>query len=151
MGNALRMLFVLLLCTLLFNVLIVTSTLLLHETGHFLTGLYAGCKNIKLVIFDSVLGTYTEMNCPTEQNVLFPLIGALLITVPYSISFLFLKTFPERNFFWISLGFNFIISMTDVPAITALQIFSFVAGIVLVIFGGVLLIDKLLLFIEKRV
>lgn len=142
---------ILLLCTILFNILIVSSTVLLHEAGHFLTGTYADCKHIKLVLFDSTLGTYTEMSCPYEQPQYFPLVGAVLLTTPFALSFTLLKNFPEKNFFWISIGFNFIIAVTDLPTIASLQISSFVLGLFLIILGEILLIDKLLLFIGKRV
>ena len=148
-GNFLKTPLVLLLCTVLFNILIVSSTLVLHEAGHFITGLYVGCKNIKLVLFDSTLGTYTEMNCPTEQPAYFPLIGAFMLTLPFSLSFLLLRNFPERNFFWISLGFNFIISMTDMFGIVPLQFFSFALGLFLIVFDEIVLIDKLLLSVEE--
>jgi hypothetical protein len=149
MGKFLKAPLILLLCTVLFNILIVASTLLLHEMGHFLTGVYVGCRDIKIVPISSELGTYTEMSCPHEQSVYFPLVGAFLLTLPYALSFLLLKNFSEKNFFWISLGFNFTISMVDISMIMQLQIFSFILGLFLIVFGEMLLIDKLLLSIEE--
>lgn len=135
----------------LFNILIASSVILLHETGHFVTGVFTGCKNIKLVLIDSELGTYTEMNCPNKQVAYFPLIGAFLLTLPYTLCFLLLGKSPEKNFFWMGLGFNFTISIMDMPLIISLQIFILVLGLLLIVFGEILLIDKLLLFIVEKV
>lgn len=140
----------LMLYTILFNVLIISATLLLHEAGHFLTGIYAGCTNIKLVIIDSTLGTYTEMSCPHEQAFYFPLAGAFLLVLPFSLLFLLLKEFPERHFIWICLGFNLIIAVADFPAFVPLQFFIFFLGVCLIVLGEILLIDKLLLLIIRR-
>jgi hypothetical protein len=148
MGKFLKMFFMLLFAAIIFNVLVVSSTLLLHEAGHFLTGLVAGCQNIKLIIFDSVLGTYTEMNCPSEQSTYFPLMGALVFTLPFSFLLLILSKFPEKNFFWIGLGFNLVISVADFPQIVFMQLISFIFGLALIVIGEVLLIDKLILVVE---
>lgn len=138
-----------LLSTFLFNILTVGSTLVLHELGHFLTAEYAGCKNIKLVLIDSEIGTYTEMACPTEQPPYFAVSGALLITLPFASLFLLLKKLPEKSIFWISLGFNLTIIMMDIPGITALRLITFGAGLVLFMIGQVLLIDNLFLYMEN--
>lgn len=132
--------------TILLNVLICTSTLLLHELGHFFLGMQAECKNIKLVLLDSELGTYTEMNCKKEQPLYFALIGAFIFVLPFSLSFLILKNFPEKNLFWISLGFNFTIGLTDFPPIAFAQIAGIFVGFLLVSYGEMVLIDDLLSF-----
>jgi hypothetical protein len=116
--------------------------------GHFLLGLSMGCKNIKLVLLDSELGTYTEMNCPKEQLPLFPLAGAFLLVLPFLFSFKIFKNFIESKLFWIGLGFNLTIAIVDFPAVVVLQILIFFIGICLILYGEVLLIDKLLSFIK---
>ena len=134
--------------TILLNVLVCSSTLVLHEMGHFFLGLQAGCKKIKLILMDSELGTYTEMNCPNEQPFYFPLLGAFLFVLPFLSSFLLLKNFPEKNLFFIGLGFNITIAITDLPSIAILQLFGFFVGLCTILYGEVLLIDKLLSFIK---
>ena len=71
-----------LLFTFLLSISVVLATLSIHEIGHYITGIMSGCKNIKLVIFSSDYGTYTEMTCPTQQSLLFPTI--LFPTILYS-------------------------------------------------------------------
>ena len=154
MKDVWKMGMLLVVCPIIFNVLVVSTTLLLHEAGHFFIGMLVGCKNVKLVLFDSALGTYTEMNCPNEQQLYFPLIGSFLFALPFFLLFLILTKFPERNFFWISLGFNFLISVSDIPPILPLdilQIVSFGFGFILIIYGEIILIDKLILFIHTKV
>ncbi|MEM5879071.1 MAG: hypothetical protein QXU74_01080 [Candidatus Aenigmatarchaeota archaeon] len=123
-----------------------SSILLLHEMGHFLLGIHAGCKNIRLVLLDSELGTYTEMVCPKEQPFYFSFAGAFLFVIPFILSFLLLENFLEKNLFFVGLGFNFIIAITDFPAITALQILGFSIGFCMISYGEMVLIDKLLFF-----
>jgi len=126
--------------------LVCSSTLLLHELGHFFLGAEAGCKNIKLVLLDSELGTYTEMNCPKEQSFFFASLGAFIFVVPFSLSFLFLKNFPEKNLSWISLGFNFTIGLVDFPPIIFVQMAGAFFGFLLIGYGEMVLIDDLLFF-----
>ncbi|MEM5829360.1 MAG: hypothetical protein QW040_00025 [Candidatus Aenigmatarchaeota archaeon] len=127
----------------LFNLLICSSTLLMHEMGHFFLGMGMGCKGIKLVLLDSELGTYTEMNCPKEHSIFFPVAGAFVLVLPFLFLFLLFKDFLEKNLFWIGVGFNFTIAMVDFP-FTILQFLSFFFGLCLIIYGEILLIDKLL-------
>jgi len=100
-----KIFFIALIFTILLNVLVCSSTLLLHELGHFFLGIQAGCKNIKMVLIDSELGTYTEMNCPNEQSFYFSLLGAFIFVLPFLSSFLLLKNFPEKKPFFYRLGF----------------------------------------------
>jgi hypothetical protein len=133
----------------LLNVSVAASTVLLHESGHYLMGLLTECKNIRFVLIDQTLGTYTEMNCPHEQPAYFPIVGAFLLTLPYALFFLLLDKMPERNLFFIILGFNFLISSSDLPPVQILQYLSLAAGGILISVGEFLFIDKLLLFVTK--
>jgi hypothetical protein len=132
-----------LLTTFLFNTLTVGATVVLHETGHYITADYAGCNPIRLVLLDSEIGTYTEMACPTEQPQYFAVFGALLLTTPFALAFLLLRSVPEKNLFWVSVGFNFTIMMLDIPDLSILRMTSLGFGLVLFLIGEVLLIDNL--------
>jgi hypothetical protein len=143
-----KIFFIALIFTILLNVLVCSSTLLLHELGHFFLGIQAGCKNIKMVLIDSELGTYTEMNCPNEQSFYFSLLGAFIFVLPFLSSFLLLKNFPEKNLFFIGLGFNITIAITDFPSIALLQLSGFFVGLAIILYGEVVLIDELLSFIK---
>lgn len=140
---------VVLLSMFLFNILAVGSTLVLHETGHYITAEVGGCKNIKLVLLDSEIGTYTEMSCPTEQAQNFAVFGALLLTIPFALAFLLLRKLPEKNLFWVILGFNLTVMMMDIPGVTAINFISFGAGLLLFVLGEMLMIDSLFLYTEK--
>lgn len=136
----------------LFNILAVGSTLVLHETGHYLTAEAAGCKNIKLVLLDSEIGTYTEMACPTEQTQYFAVFGALSLTTPFALAFLLLRKLPERNLFWLIFGFNLTVMMMDIPVSsvsTVIRFISFGSGLFLFVLGEMFLIDNLFLYSEK--
>lgn len=135
--------------SILLNISIATSTIFLHESGHYLLGLLSGCKNIKFVLIDQTLGTYTEMSCPHEQPVYFPILGAFLLVLPYALFFLLLDRMPEKNLFLIILGFNFLISASDLPPLQLLQYFSLAIGGILISLGEFLFIDRLLLFVTK--
>lgn len=143
-----KILFMALFFTIISSMMICSSTLLLHEIGHFLLGFLAGCKNIKLVLLDSELGTYTEMHCATQQNIFFPLTGAFILVLPFLLSLLIFKNLPEKNLIWIGLGFNLTIAIIDFPQIPVLQISIFSIGFSLIIYGEIIFIDKVLSFIR---
>lgn len=146
----------LLLYLIVLNVSIISATLIFHETGHFFVGEQLGCKNIKIVLFDSSLfNTYSEMNCSTTIPMFLLELGGFLFTTAFGLIFLlFLDGFPEKQFFWVILGFNILISLADLTYFTKAFIFilSFmIIGIVLVIIGENLLIDKFLLFYKNKI
>jgi hypothetical protein len=149
MNEMLKSACITLIFTLIISASVIFSTLALHEAGHYASGLIAGCKNIRLILFSSDLGSYTEMSCPQEQSAFFPVIGAFMLTTPFALSFLLLKKFNERFFIWVSLGFNLIISVIDVTNLLPLQILIFVLGIVAITFGEALIIDNILLFTRR--
>ena len=139
---------------LLFNTSMITATIVLHEGGHFLVGSSFGCKDAKIILLDSyTMSTYTQMSCPPEVPVLPLLLGGFLLIIPFSLSFLLLRGFPEKFFCYVILGFNLIISLTDIMIITdafAYILAIIIAGFGLIVYGETLLINKFLIFIEKR-
>jgi hypothetical protein len=149
MRKATKIALMVLLSTFLFNILTVGATLVLHETGHYVVAEAAGCTSIKLVLIDSEIGTYTEMSCPTEMTEYFAVVGALLLTTPVAAAFLLMKSMPERNIFWLILGFNLTIMMMDVPSVLLLRLATFGAGLLLFVVGEVGLIDNLFLYTEQ--
>jgi len=138
------------------NVSVVSATLFFHEAGHFYAGEFLGCRNIKIVLFDSsIFNTYTEMNCPPSVQILFLELGGFLFTIPLSLFFLmFLDSFPEKNFFYVILGFNILISLADLSYFSKALIFVLtftIIGSVLVIIGENLLIDKIIIFSKDKI
>lgn len=146
----------LLLYLIVLNISIVSSILIFHEAGHFLLGDYIGCKNIKIVLFDSSLfDTYTEMNCQMTTPIYLLKLGGFLLVVPFSLIFLlFLKGFPENRFFWVIIGFNILISLADLTFFTKdfiLMLLFTLIGVILIIIGENLLIDRFLLFYKSKI
>lgn len=146
----------LLIYLILLNISVVSATLFFHEAGHFFVGDYLGCRNIKIVLFDSSLfNTYTELNCPLNAPLLLLELGGFLFTIPFSLFFLLLLNgFPEKYFFWVILGFNLLISLADLTYFIKAFIFilSFtILGTILVIIGENLLINKFLIFYKNKV
>ena len=150
MRKAVSVPLLILLITLLLNVMIASSTILLHELGHYLTGIMAGCTNIKLVLIDSDAGTYTEMRCSDPVHMLFPVFGALVLTVPFSLLFLLIKHLPERNLFLIGIGFNFSIMVLDMPDLVFIRHMALAGGVILFIMGQMNLIDSLFDYVGRK-
>ncbi|MDW7998936.1 MAG: hypothetical protein RMI30_05735, partial [Thermodesulfovibrio sp.] len=100
------------------------------------------------VLIDSDVGTYTQMICPKEQPPFFALLGAFMLTLPFSLLFLLLKGM-ERNLFFIMAGFNLMISLVDIPILLLQPVILFF-GLSSIIFGECLLVDKSLISIEGR-
>lgn len=139
-----------LLITLLLNVMTASSTIILHELGHYLTGIMAGCTKIKLVLIDSQVGTYTEMRCESPVHALFPVFGALVLTIPFSLLFLLIKHLPERNLFLVGLGFNLSIMVLDIPELIFVRHLCLAGGIILFIVGQMSLIDSLFDYVGNK-
>ena len=139
---------------LLFNTAMITVTVVLHEGGHYIAGTYLGCQNANIILLDSqTMSTYTEMNCPPDVPLLPLLLSGFLLVIPFSLSFLILWGFPEKYFCWVIIGFNIIISISDIVLITDSFVFLFtliLGGFAMIVYGETLLINKFLIFIEQR-
>ena len=126
----------------IFNIGIVLSLLSLHEVGHVLFGMYMGCQSGKAIIFDtSQQGPYAELICSGEVNYSFAYIGSLIIPMIFGSIFLFLKNTPQRNFFFVILGFSILFCSLDIVAITGIQTMEYcfiVLGIIFVVIGELL-------------
>jgi hypothetical protein len=146
--------FLCLTCVVVFNILITSATVFLHEISHFLAGIYFGCKEIRVVLIEYPnLKAYTEMKCQPNIQYIFPALAPLILISSFSTLFLSLKNLPEKNFCWIIIGFNLIISISDMLQFipTFLIYLQSIMGILLVISGQYLFINGIiLLFIRRR-
>lgn len=138
----------------LMNTAIVLSTVLLHEFGHVVAGEQFGCTNIKLVMYDSETSdTFTQMSCPENAPVAPIALAGFLFAVPFALLFVLIKDFPEKYFSLVILGFNFVISTSDILSITGVPVYQailIVAGGAIVIIGESLIIDKLIYTGKQR-
>ncbi len=86
-----------LLYILLINILLTFSTVSLHELGHLVFGVFYGCKDIKMILFDlDIMSTYTEMSCDQNVSVKMVALGPLILVTPFSMIFFLLKEKPEK-------------------------------------------------------
>ena len=133
---------------LLITILTSFSTIILHEFGHFLFGIYAGCKTVKIVLFDtSAMTTYTEMECPPNVNMFLLGVSGFFIVLPLSILYFLTSKGGEKYIALIIIGFNFVIAVNDFELYLNFpfsHIFAIIGGL-LIILGEVLLIEKTIL------
>ena len=134
-----------------FTVVITTSTIVLHEFGHFYLGNAFGCSNIKIMLLDSSYNTYTQMNCSPDMPsyMLYSLmLGGFLFILPFCGLLLLLKSY-EKYYALIVLGFNMIVSTSDLGLFpSAFTYASLLGGAALILYGESLLINKYIFNIE---
>jgi hypothetical protein len=105
----------------IFNIGIVLSLLSLHEIGHVVLGMYTGCQSGKAIIFDTTQqGPYAELICSGEVNYNFAYMGSFIIPMIFGSVFLFLRNSPQRNFFFVILGFSILFCSLDIVAATGI-------------------------------
>ena len=130
---------------LLITILFSFSTIVLHELGHFIFGVYYGCKHARIVLFDtSIMTTYTEMECPPNVNMFLLGISGFFVVLPLSIIYFFISKGGERYLALIMIGFNFVIAVNDFDVYLKLpfsEIFA-IFGSLLIVVGEILLIEK---------
>jgi len=144
--------FLCLICVVIFNILITSATIFLHEISHFLGGTYFGCKEVKTVFMGYPdLKAYTEIICQQDKQYVFSALFPLILISLFSILFLSLKNLPEKNFCWIIIGFNFVISISDIlHFMPKFLIYSELIGLVLIVYGQFLFINEVILLFIKR-
>ncbi|MCS7123599.1 MAG: hypothetical protein RMJ17_03450 [Candidatus Aenigmarchaeota archaeon] len=124
------------------------STIVLHELGHFVFGLFSNCSEIKLVLIDQkIYGSYTEMKCPAETNIIILAFTGLLFVLPISMIYLFFFKNFEKYIGLMIIGFNFIISVYDLKVylkIPFADVFSLL-GIIIVIFAEYRMVKRIVI------
>jgi len=123
----------------LLNIIIFLSTLSLHEMGHVIVGMYTGCENGKVILYDTEQpGPYAELMCSDGVDDRFALGGSLLATTAFGSLFLFLKGSPQRNLFFIIIGFGIFFGALDIVMFTGIEMMQYVfiaVGMFLIIIG----------------
>jgi hypothetical protein len=132
---------------LLITILFSFSTVVLHELGHFIFGLYYGCKPVRVVLFDtSIMTTYTEMECPPNVNMFLLGISGFFVVLPLSLLYFFISRDGERYLALIMIGFNFVVTVNDFDVYLKLPFSE-----IFVIFGSLLIVVGEILLIEKTI
>lgn len=128
------------------NASMVITTIVLHEAGHNVLGQVFGCKDIKIVLFDSGTGSsYTQMNCSGFSDFNAIALGGFLFVVPFGLIFLLMRGLPERNLGLIMIGFNLMASYTDISIVTDALVMPGIAaisGMAMLIVGETLLVNR---------
>lgn len=123
----------------LLNIAIFLSTLSLHEMGHVIVGMYTGCESGKVILYDSSQpGPYAELMCSDGVDERFALAGSFLATALFGSLFLFLRKSPQRNLFFIIIGFGIFFGSLDIVMITGIEMMQYVTiafGMLLIIIG----------------
>lgn len=147
--NELKIYVSILLHIVIFNVTLTSATIVFHELGHFTAGSMAGCDNIKVVLLDNHMTTYTQMNCSSTVPSYILFFSGFMLVIPFAIFLFFLKNY-EKFYSLVALGFNLIISISDVVLFSSFLALPFlILGILFVVIGETFLINRYLLFIER--
>ena len=121
----------------LLNIAVFLSTLSLHEMGHVVVGMYTGCESGKVILYDSGQpGPYAELMCSSGVDERFALGGSLLATTVFGSLFLFLRDSPQRNLFFVIIGFGIFFGSLDIVMITGIVMMQYV----FIVFGMLLII-----------
>ncbi len=132
----------------LINIFLTLSIISLHELGHFFTGMYYGCKNIKIILFDlNNLSTYTEMSCDQTVSVKVIAIGPLFLVTSFGMIFFLLKQKPERFYGMMIIGLNTVIAVSDVKNIIKTPILyyvEFIIGLSLIVWAEISMVNDIL-------
>ncbi|MEM5777407.1 MAG: hypothetical protein QXJ06_03080 [Candidatus Aenigmatarchaeota archaeon] len=107
------------------NVVILISTLTIHELGHALTGKILGCVSAKAIIYDSqAINPYTELVClQTQQKATY--FAGLILTTVFGLSFLILEK-PYKAFSIVIIGFGIFLAALDIVEITGINIMQYI-------------------------
>jgi hypothetical protein len=101
-----------------------------------------GCQSGKAIIFDtSQQGPYTELICSNGMNHNLAYFGSFILTIIFGSIFLFLKGTPQRNLFFVVIGFSILYGSLDIVAITGIQMMEYlfiVLGMTFVVIGEIL-------------
>ena len=123
----------------LLNIAMFLSTLSLHEMGHVLVGMYTGCESGKVILYDSgQSGPYAELMCSDGVDDRYALAGSIAATTMFGSLFLFLKRSPQRNLFFVIIGFGIFFGALDIVMITGIEMMQYVFiafGMLLIIIG----------------
>jgi hypothetical protein len=146
--NELRAYFSVLFHIVIFTFVIVTTTVVVHEYGHYFAGNAMGCGDVEIVLLDENFETYTKMNCNNlseGMSAVLSLSGFLFIS-PFALA-LFLLSRYEKYHSFVVFGFNMIISSSDL-AFSGAGALSVLAGSVLILYGENLLVSRYISLVE---
>lgn len=133
--------------TLLFNLLILTTTVFFHELGHLFFGYLEGCY-AKIVAFNTWdFSTYTELECVIQPSI-FVTLGGLIFTLIFSFTFNLLNL-PEKSFSLVILGLSFILALYDLSQIGIIIYLPGILGSILIIYGEIVYINRKIIEVES--
>jgi|GEM_PF-1324728 len=138
---------------LLFNIVFLSTTIVLHETGHYVTGVVQGCSGTIVLYDERITGPYTELQCDAETNTAFLYLGSFVLVVPFALLFLLLKGMPEKYFSLVIMGTGIYtagLDLTSVSGMVAAEIISLVGGILVFIYGEYMVLNRTFIRFEEH-
>jgi len=139
----------------IFTVVVLATTIVLHELGHFFVGIGEGCKAEIILLSTESAGTFTRLECNFISNPILLYMSAFLLVIPFALSFiLFFKDLPERNFGIMILGVGIFSAAHDMKILTGLEassFMSFLAGIIIYTIGQFLLAERAFVRFEEKI
>jgi hypothetical protein len=95
--------------------------------------------------------TYTEAKCKLETPIYFLALAPLVFVTLFGLLFLSLGDLPEKYLSWLIIGFNLIISISDLYFLpTLMNYLVIILGIGFIVNGQVGFINQLILLFMKR-
>ncbi len=123
------------------NIVILISTLSLHELGHALSGKILGCASAKAVIFDTNYNNpYTELVCQDSQQKTAYAAG-FIITTFFGLTFLAFEDKKQRILSLVVIGFGIFLAALDIVEITGVSIMQYIFilfGLISLVIGQIL-------------
>lgn len=101
-----------------FNLVFILATIVLHEAGHYAYGtMVLGCQG-SIILFDLEQdGPYTSLQCASEPGRLPLYLSSLIFMVPFALLFLALRGFEESHFFLVILGIAIMSTAFDIEGV----------------------------------
>ncbi|MFH1978354.1 MAG: hypothetical protein ABIJ92_03445 [Candidatus Aenigmatarchaeota archaeon] len=138
----------------LFTICVLSTTIILHESGHFMMGSVMGCKG-EIILFDAqFLGPHTDLECPDNNNLTLLFLSSFLLVIPFALFFLILRGFPESYFSLIIIGMAIFTAALDIQMLIGLEIIrdiTVILGIAITLIGQYLLTDRTFKRFKKNI
>ncbi len=139
----------------IFTVVVIATTIVLHELGHFFVGVGEGCDAEIILLSTESAGTFTRLECNSINNPMLLYSSACQVVIPFAASFIiFFRGLPERNFGLMILGVGVFSASHDMMTLTGLEaasFLSFIVGIIIYTTGQFLLAERAFVRFEEKI
>ncbi len=138
-----------------FNVVFILATLVLHEAGHYFYGTaILGCDG-SIVLYDpQEQGPYTSLQCDTQPDTFTLYLSSLIFMIPFALLFPLLRGFEERHFFLVVLGVAIMSTAFDIEGIAGTDVGRYVTifvGMMVFVAGEYSVVDDMFKRFKDRI